>query len=460
MMAPPTGSTCNGGGDFYDQIHAEIKDLRSRVDVRLKDVVSNGENEVNFLSKQLETIKTLDTDDGASFDDLRVSASAMTEHATNTREIAMARRLHGINFPDDDTIAETDDEDEEDSEESNRSEYVFQNPQSNIKNTVRQNKDAITKARERASRRFFLEDEVSLDLKGYANKNNALIPVESTRSPYAQAISDRSRNAYRQHAYSGQVPSLADGLDSPKSHQSRDPEHSESEDYSRALVVGQRDKNRYGGDRMSRNGGNYLQVAKKSSRKSQHDRARDLDRLMSSLDYLDTPKAKSDEARLTRPQRSTENRLVQVDNSDAYSEATSCATSAALSVASQSLAYKTSSLERMAQRSVTDTMSIRSDNELFASLATGKAGGAARIEKVQGRVLCDPYGDRGRFTGILVNGKPYGHGTFHYDDGRTFSGTYKAGKWHGRGRTLFVNGDFYIGEYVRDRREGYVSKRL
>ena len=465
MMAP--SSIANNGGDFYDQIHSEIKDLRSRVDVRLKDVVSRGESELDFLTEQLDALKVLETDEGMrdfaaqlgasrkpnnsvpdspmggttdggnSFDDLKISSSAATEPATNRRQIAVARRLHKINFPDDAALADSDDE----TEDSQESGYVFQNSLILDQSKGIKQKDAVAKARELASPqygRFFPEKETTeRTMKrtpgkiDQSAKLGAMIPVQSTRSPYADQLRPRVTTSIGRQFKD--APSLVDGMDSPRSPQYRNIETQDS----RAIVC------------RSPTSGRFSPVSAKNGNNSR-DRDLHLDELMSSLDYLDRPGIKGAQ----NNQRRSDNRIVPVDNSDAYSAAVSSAMSAAQSVASQSVAYKAMNLQNLAHSSVTDSMALHSESDILAKVTAGKTNGVVRIEKVQGRALCDPYGDRGRYTGILVKEKPYGHGTMHYDDGRSYTGDWKNGRWQGKGRTLFVNGDFYVGEYVKDQRHG------
>ena len=130
------------------------------------------------------------------------------------------------------------------------------------------------------------------------------------------------------------------------------------------------------------------------------------------------------------------------------------------SYASKSIAIKSANLQSIAQSSVTDSMgmhssSLASGRDLLAELEDEVgAGVCVKIEKVQNHFITDPYGDTGRYTGLLVKEQPYGHGSMHYDDGRSYTGEWKHGRWHGKGRTLFVNGDFFVGEYAKDQRHG------
>ena len=68
--------------------------------------------------------------------------------------------------------------------------------------------------------------------------------------------------------------------------------------------------------------------------------------------------------------------------------------------------------------------------------------------------MIDPYGDRGRYTGQVSNGKPDGKGTMKYDDGRVYVGEWSDSRWHGKGRATFTNGDSYDGQYQYDQRYG------
>jgi len=131
------------------------------------------------------------------------------------------------------------------------------------------------------------------------------------------------------------------------------------------------------------------------------------------------------------------------------------------SYASRSLAAKSANLLSIASSSVTERMEMDSDQiseskDLLTLIEEEVAGdGVVKVEKVANQPLVDPYGDGGRYTGLLVKGKPYGHGSMHYDDGRSYTGEWKNGRWNGKGRTLFVNGDFYVGEYCKDQRHGF-----
>ena len=505
MMARP--SIANDGGDFYDQIHSEIKDLRSRVDVRLKDVVSRGESELDFLTEQLDALKILETDEGMmdfaaqmgashkpnksvpdspmgdmtdggnSFEDLKISSSAATEPATNRRQIAVARRLHKINFPDDATLADSDDE----TEDSGKRGYVFQNSLIMDQPHDVSQKDAVAKARALASPhygRFFPDNESternktkSQGIVDQSTDRGAIVPVQSAMSPYADQLRQsvtpstgrQFRNAHTRSLnkrtasgssipmLSKDVPSLFDDMDSPRSPQSRELEPPDS----RVLICRDAVSDPYGVDNVVKVSPSRSDRFSPMSSKSYKDiRHRDLhlDELMSSLDYLDNPPDGRTGAQTNRLRSGT--RIAPFENSDVYSAAASSAMSAAQSVASQSIAYKAMNLQSLAHCSVTDSMALHSESDILASMTAGKANGVVRIEKVQGRALCDPYGDRGRYTGILVKEKPYGHGTMHYDDGRSYTGDWKNGRWQGKGRTLFVNGDFYVGEYVKDQRHG------
>ena len=78
-------------------------------------------------------------------------------------------------------------------------------------------------------------------------------------------------------------------------------------------------------------------------------------------------------------------------------------------------------------------------------------------QKVASQNLLDPYGDKGKFSGIVLRstGMPHGLGRMVYeDDGRTYEGDWRHGRWHGYGRATFANGDSYEGEYRFDQRHG------
>ena len=78
-------------------------------------------------------------------------------------------------------------------------------------------------------------------------------------------------------------------------------------------------------------------------------------------------------------------------------------------------------------------------------------------QKVVEQTLLDPYGDKGRYTGVVLRstGMPHGLGRMLYeDDGRTYEGDWRHGRWHGHGHATFANGDSYEGEYRFDQRHG------
>jgi len=78
-------------------------------------------------------------------------------------------------------------------------------------------------------------------------------------------------------------------------------------------------------------------------------------------------------------------------------------------------------------------------------------------QKVVSQTLLDPYGDKGRYSGVVLRstGMPHGLGRMVYeDDGRTYEGDWRHGRWHGFGRATFANGDSYEGEYRFDQRHG------
>lgn len=78
-------------------------------------------------------------------------------------------------------------------------------------------------------------------------------------------------------------------------------------------------------------------------------------------------------------------------------------------------------------------------------------------QKVVSQLLLDPYGDSGRYSGVILRstGMPHGLGRMVYeDDGRTYEGDWRHGRWHGFGRATFANADSYEGEYRFDQRHG------
>ena len=92
--------------------------------------------------------------------------------------------------------------------------------------------------------------------------------------------------------------------------------------------------------------------------------------------------------------------------------------------------------------------------DLVAIQKTIQDGQMVILSEVQGMLVKDPYGDEGRYTGIMLDGLPHGEGTMHYSDGRSYTGKWRNGRWHGQGRAKFVNGDVFTGKYERDRRHG------
>jgi hypothetical protein len=78
-------------------------------------------------------------------------------------------------------------------------------------------------------------------------------------------------------------------------------------------------------------------------------------------------------------------------------------------------------------------------------------------QKVVSQLLLDPYGDSGRYSGVILRstGMPHGLGRMVYeDDGRTYEGDWRHGRWHGFGKATFANADSYEGEYRFDQRHG------
>lgn len=78
-------------------------------------------------------------------------------------------------------------------------------------------------------------------------------------------------------------------------------------------------------------------------------------------------------------------------------------------------------------------------------------------QKVKDKIILDPYGDKGAYTGIILRstGMPHGSGEMIYqEDRRTYTGEWRHGRWHGYGKASFANGDSYQGEYRFDQRHG------
>jgi hypothetical protein len=108
-----------------------------------------------------------------------------------------------------------------------------------------------------------------------------------------------------------------------------------------------------------------------------------------------------------------------------------------VSTTSQSIAMKSANLQTMANFSVTQSMGLdsmaESNESFFADL---EESGIVRVERVQSQIITDPYGDVGRFTGLLIKGKPFGLGTMHYNDGRSYTGEWRNGRWSGASSQL------------------------
>ena len=49
-------------------------------------------------------------------------------------------------------------------------------------------------------------------------------------------------------------------------------------------------------------------------------------------------------------------------------------------------------------------------------------------------------------------------GNYTFKDGSVYTGEMKGRKPNGKGKTVFKNGDVFEGEYVKGKREGYVSR--
>jgi len=97
-----------------------------------------------------------------------------------------------------------------------------------------------------------------------------------------------------------------------------------------------------------------------------------------------------------------------------------------------------------------------SDDVTIGLTVASSTYGEDRI-KVVNRELLDPYGDKGTYTGVILQttGMPHGLGRMIYEeDGRIYEGDWRHGRWHGYGRASFSNGDSYEGEYKFDQRHG------
>jgi len=64
-----------------------------------------------------------------------------------------------------------------------------------------------------------------------------------------------------------------------------------------------------------------------------------------------------------------------------------------------------------------------------------------------------PSGDS--YYGQLSNGKPSGYGTYSYkNEGDKYEGYFTNGLRHGSGKYTFKNGNYFVGNYNNDRRDG------
>lgn len=107
---------------------------------------------------------------------------------------------------------------------------------------------------------------------------------------------------------------------------------------------------------------------------------------------------------------------------------------------------------------------VENDDEELVSMSAGTTGPTVATSTygedvcvVHDRVLLDPYGDRGTYSGVVLRSTnlPHGSGRMVYeDDGRTFDGNWRHGRWHGWGKSTFSNGDVYQGSYQYDKRHG------
>mmetsp|Transcript_19637 Transcript_19637/g.54798 ORF Transcript_19637/g.54798 Transcript_19637/m.54798 type:complete len:282 (+) Transcript_19637:3378-4223(+) len=96
------------------------------------------------------------------------------------------------------------------------------------------------------------------------------------------------------------------------------------------------------------------------------------------------------------------------------------------------------------------------DDESMGQTVASSTFGDERV-KVVNKILLDPYGDKGTYTGVVLRntGMPHGLGRMVYEeDNRVFEGDWRHGRWHGYGRATFSNGDSYEGEYKYDQRHG------
>jgi len=94
-------------------------------------------------------------------------------------------------------------------------------------------------------------------------------------------------------------------------------------------------------------------------------------------------------------------------------------------------------------------------SKLNSSKLTAEGSQMVLLQQVQNKLITDPYGDDGRYTGVMVGGSLHGQGTMHYKDGRVYSGEWKHGRWHGHGHAVFANRDSYVGQYSNDQRHGH-----
>jgi hypothetical protein len=120
----------------------------------------------------------------------------------------------------------------------------------------------------------------------------------------------------------------------------------------------------------------------------------------------------------------------------------------------ESFPWEKSQYSRKDPREDDDTMSF-DETSIGQTIASSTYGDDR--EHVRDQKLLDPYGDSGKYTGVILRstGMPHGVGRMIYDDdGRTYEGDWKHGRWHGHGKATFANRDSYEGEYRADQRHG------
>ena len=63
--------------------------------------------------------------------------------------------------------------------------------------------------------------------------------------------------------------------------------------------------------------------------------------------------------------------------------------------------------------------------------------------------------DNGYYEGEIKDGKPYGFGTYRWNNGDVYTGEYVKGIRHGKGKFVYANGNYYDGDWVDGKYHGH-----